>query len=69
MEKIFSRKTVWYSYTGKWEYEYINITSPFINSTNQEEMNIIYLTHLRNTCDPYNFSKVTYHEKAIAGTH
>mgnify|MGYP001561483355 CR=1 FL=1 len=41
----------------------------FINSTNQEEMNIIYMKYFIQQCTPYNFGKVTYHKKTISGTH
>lgn len=40
-------------------------------NTNQEDMNIFFLKKMQSKgyCEGYNFGKVTYHEKAIAGTH
>ena len=74
--KNFNRKTIGYVrkinnyYVTEWDYEYVNITSPFINSTIQEEINIVFLKFLNNNCEqPYNFGKVTYHKKAIMETH
>ena len=67
----YYRKTIWTSVTGKWEYQFVNLTLPFLNSTNQKEMNMIYLTNTICSYNHlgYNFGKVTYHEKAISGTH
>lgn len=49
----------------------IDINFKFVNFTNQEKMNAIYLKNFHQSCYDrrYNFGKVTYHEKAIAGTH
>ena len=40
-------------------------------NTNQEDMNIYFLEKIQSKglCKGYNFGKVTYHEKAISGTH